>query len=89
MKRIIIIAAATIMFAGTSVPEAHAQFRGMRGHKSNLGIRGNRLNRLNGGFVGQSGGSTLFDLYRTGQIPVPPYYSLHPPVYYNGIDYQR
>ncbi len=91
MKRIIIIAAAAIMLAGMSVPEAHAQFRGtgvrLRGHKSNLGMRGNRQNRFGG--VGQSNGSTLFDLYRTGQIPVPPYFALHPPVYYNGIDYQR
>ncbi len=93
MKRIIIIAAAAIMFAGTSVPEAHAQFRGNRGlhrgHKSNFGMRGNRLNRFGGAFAGQSTGSTLFDLYRNGQIPVPPYFALHPPVYYNGIDYQR
>lgn len=35
-----------------------------------------------GGFGGTSI-TTVFDLYRIGLIPVPPYFALHPPVYYS------
>ncbi|MCH2117677.1 MAG: hypothetical protein MK161_08270 [Pirellulales bacterium] len=37
------------------------------------------------GFGGLGGTSitTVFDLYRIGLIPVPPYFALHPPVYYS------
>jgi hypothetical protein len=35
-----------------------------------------------GGFQGTSI-TTVFDLYRIGLIPVPPYFALHPPVYYS------
>jgi hypothetical protein len=85
MKRLFVLAVAAIVVASASTSEVQAQFGGRNG----LGGRGNRLNRFGGGYLGGTGGSTLFDLYRTDQIPVPPYYSLHPPVYYNGIDYQR
>jgi len=40
-----------------------------------------------GGFANRY--TSLFDLYRTGKIPIPPYFSLHPPVYYNGIVHQQ
>ncbi len=37
------------------------------------------------GFSGFGGTSitTVFDLYRIGLIPIPPYFALHPPVYYS------
>ena len=35
-----------------------------------------------GGFGGTSI-TSVFDLYRIGLIPVPPYFALHPPVYYS------
>jgi hypothetical protein len=60
------------------------------GHNGHFGFDGNRLNRFFfPGAFGFDRGGTLFDLYLNGQIPVPPYFALHPPVYYNGIDYQR
>ncbi len=34
-----------------------------------------------GGGFGRT--TTIWDLYRTGQIPVPPYFALNPPVYYS------
>lgn len=34
-----------------------------------------------GGGFGRT--TTIWDLYRTGRIPVPPYFALNPPVYYS------
>lgn len=56
--------------------EAHAQ----RGRVAG-GFRG-RNPAFVGGFAGTSF-STVWDLYLNGDIPVPPYYALHPPVYYS------
>lgn len=53
---------------------AHAQSLGS-------GHRGRGLNSF-GGFVGTSF-STVWDLYLRGDIPIPPYFALHPPVYYS------
>lgn len=87
-RNTLLIAATFVIIAAAMTAPLQAQLRlGGTGHK--LGFRGNRLNRFlpNAGFGNT--GATLFDLYRSGQIPTPPYFSLHPPVYYNGIDYQR
>ena len=42
--------------------------------------RGLRLGVGLGGFGGCADGLSL---YRNGQVPVPPYFALHPPVYYS------
>lgn len=34
-------------------------------------------------YGGGFGQTTIWDLYRSGQIPVPPYFALNPPVYYS------
>lgn len=39
--------------------------------------------RLGVGFGGGYGCGDGLSLYRNGQIPVPPYFALHPPVYYS------
>jgi hypothetical protein len=68
----VLIALAAMIFLALAESSAQAQGFGRRGR---LGPRV---------FAGANDFSqtTLFDLYRTGQIPIPPYFSLHPPVYY-------
>ena len=87
MKRAALLAAAAaVILTGVTVSPLEAQSgfhgRGLR-HAHHRGLRLGAANNLSTG-----GYTTLFDLYRTGQIPIPPYFSLHPPVYYSGNTYQ-
>ena len=63
---------AGVLFLGTP-QEADAGFPGGRRGGLRLGV----------GFGGGYGYGDGLSLYRNGQIPVPPYFSLHPPVYYS------
>ncbi|MEM6329178.1 MAG: hypothetical protein AAF790_02900 [Planctomycetota bacterium] len=69
MQRLLIIAVAAIglLLAGTT--SSHA--------RSPSGYGGGLF--FGGGF----GSTTIWDLYRSGRIPVPPYFALNPPVYYS------
>ena len=62
--------------------------RGLGGFGGGLG-GGLGFGGFGGGFVGGLGGgySGAFGLdpYASGRIPTPPYYSLHPPVYYGQV----
>lgn len=69
---IIVIVSGTIF--GTMQSEGYSQ--SLAGQNQFFGTFGL------GGFQGTSI-TTVFDLYRIGLIPVPPYFALHPPVYYS------
>jgi len=80
----LLIAAAAMLFVVNLETPLHAQQAIGGGIPGFAGFRP-RVAGFSGGFGGYT---TLFDLYRTGQIPLPPYYALHPPVYYGQREYQ-
>lgn len=67
MKRILLTLVAAAAVIGLAVSEASANGPG-------FGWAGG-----NNGF----GSSNIFDLYRSGRTPIPPYFALNPPVYYS------
>ncbi|MEM9186486.1 MAG: hypothetical protein AAGB00_08340 [Planctomycetota bacterium] len=72
MKRMLLSMVAAIALVGFTEQAASAQ-----------GFAGSgRLFGQFGGFGG-FGSTNIFDLYRTGQTPIPPYFALNPPVYYS------
>jgi hypothetical protein len=94
MRRTTIVLAVAAILLGIMPSSLWAQraFRGPRG----MGLLRMKTRILHapqqgfanfGGYGGYLGG-TLFDLYRLGKIPIPPYFSLHPPVYYSENVYQ-
>ena len=97
MKRItfLIIAAAAAIFLSDALSSTAFADRGGAGFGRGRGFLGGR-GRVNrgargafGGGGGYFGGATLFDMYRTGRIPIPPYFALHPPVSSRGSDDQQ
>ena len=78
MKRTAILAGfVAVVLACVVDSEAFAQRFGRGGGFGRAGVRAPFL-----GFNGTSF-STIWDLYLRGDIPVPPYFALHPPVYYS------
>jgi hypothetical protein len=75
LKLIAVVALVTCVFASSAFAQMR---RGGRFHS-----RQRAPGPVYSGFG--FGGATLFDLYQSGDIPVPPYFSLHPPVYYDRI----
>ncbi len=78
MKRSVLLFVAVVaLFVSASASPASAQRFGGGGPGFGPGI----------GFgVGLGGGtriSTIWDLYLRNRIPIPPYFALHPPVYYS------
>jgi hypothetical protein len=88
----ILVAAVLLLLCGlTDVLPAQITFSTGVGPGGGFGRGRARTANVFGGF-GNYGYTTLFDLYKNGQIPVPPYFSLHPPVYYGNVarqDYGR
>ena len=76
--------AAMLLAAAIASPAEAQTHMGIRGGGGFGGVRARPL----GVFGGGTSITTVFDLYRTGQIPVPPYYALHPPVYYGQREFQ-
>ena len=78
MKKLVVVAGLmAVAFGGVVNSDACAQGLAGGGFKGRVG---------GGPFVGGFGGtsfSTVWDLYLRGNIPVPPYFALHPPVYYS------
>ncbi len=71
MKRsTLLFVAVALLFVSVAASPASAQGFGRR--------RG-----LGFGIAGGTSFSTIWDLYLNGSIPVPPYFALHPPVYYS------
>ena len=53
------------------------------GYSQKLAGKGKFLGTFGFGGFGGTSITTVFDLYRIGLIPIPPYFALHPPVYYS------
>lgn len=70
-RRLALAAAAVLLATSFTASSAHAQWGGR-------GIRAGFFNP----YLGNAFGSSLYSL---GRVPVPPYFSLHPPVSYSGI----
>ena len=74
LRRFLSIAIVAVVFSFAANSNAHAQF----------GIGGAGGN----GFFGGLGAGYYRHPYRWGRVPTPPYFALHPPVYY-GQQYRR
>ncbi|MEM8865354.1 MAG: hypothetical protein AAGF31_07365 [Planctomycetota bacterium] len=72
MKRVLLTLAAAM--AVVCLAESNASAQGFAGSGRLFGQFG-----AFGGF----GSTNIFDLYRSGQTPIPPYFALNPPVYYS------
>ena len=92
MKKSAFLAGLLALLIGFSIDSgAFAQGFGKLGGSGFAGPRigGGKFGRFGGrggvGFGGFGGTtfSTIWDLYLRGDIPIPPYFALHPPVYYS------
>lgn len=87
------VAAAVVMADPSTAEAGHGQGPSIRGHRAggNFAGRGVAIGGFGGGFnggggLGIGGGfytGGLFQGYSTNRIPTPPYFAIHPPVYYS------